>query len=95
MPLGNDSMSFKIDEPVVVKPDIVSKKALVRSGIELLKIKGKLPKNENKTQTSVTIMNPSRLPISFFTFGVKANIIKPVAEQIRVESARALISAPL
>ena len=68
IPFGNDSMSFRMDDPVVVKPDMVSKKAFVKSGIEWLRIKGKLPKNEKRTQTRLTITNPSRLPISLPVF---------------------------
>ena len=95
IPSGNDSISFKIDDPVVVKPDMVSKKALVKSGIELLIRNGKLPKKEKSTQTEVTIINPSRFPISFLTFLVKAKMINPVAEVIRVERNSAFTSGPL
>ena len=34
IPLGTASMSVRIDAPVVVKPDIVSKKASVNDGID-------------------------------------------------------------
>jgi hypothetical protein len=34
MPSGKDSISFNIDAPVVVYPEIVSKKAFVKLGIE-------------------------------------------------------------
>jgi len=55
MLFGKDSISFKIDAPVVVKPDMVSKKASVKEGIAPLIIKGIDPKKEKTTQTRLTI----------------------------------------
>ncbi len=50
-----DSISAIIVEPVVEKPEIVSKKAFVKFGIAPLITYGKLPKIEKTTHTDVTI----------------------------------------
>jgi hypothetical protein len=52
---GKDSISFKMDEPVVVKPDMVSNNASVKFEIELLKRYGKIPNNEINIHDKVTI----------------------------------------
>jgi hypothetical protein len=49
------SMSSSIDAPVVVNPEIVSKKASVNDGILLLSQKGREPNKENTIQTRLTI----------------------------------------
>jgi hypothetical protein len=54
MERGNASMSCRIVAPVVEKPDIVSKKASVKSGIDPLSTYGRVPKSENITQMRVT-----------------------------------------
>ena len=47
------------EHPVVVKPDIASKKAsLTLRGLEL-SINGSIPKRENTTQTDAVSRNPS------------------------------------
>jgi hypothetical protein len=46
IPFGTISISVNIEAPVVENPDIVSKKASVNDGIELLIIKGSVPKND-------------------------------------------------
>ena len=46
-------------EPVVVIPEVDSNKASVNLGIVRLKIKGKVPNNENITHDSATARNPS------------------------------------
>ena len=55
IPLGKDSMSVRMVAPVVVKPDIVSKNALVKFGIAPLKRKGRVPKREITIQLTDTI----------------------------------------
>lgn len=52
-------MSLRMDAPVVVKPDMVSKKASVMDGMYPEIMKGKLPKMEKKIQPKVTIAKPS------------------------------------
>ena len=52
---GRDSMSFRTEEPVVVKPDMVSKKASMKEGMLWLKIKGRHPNNEKISQMKVTV----------------------------------------
>jgi hypothetical protein len=51
---GKDSMSVKIVAPVVENPDIVSKKASVKSGIYPLSKYGNVPNRENIIQHRVT-----------------------------------------
>lgn len=46
-------------EPVVVIPEVDSNKASVNLGIVRLKIKGRVPNNENITHDSATDRNPS------------------------------------
>ena len=59
-PWGTASTSRRMDAPVVVKPDMVSKKALVKSGIAPESMKGSVPNRENSSQAKVTMANPSR-----------------------------------
>jgi hypothetical protein len=54
---------LRIEAPVVVNPEIVSKKASVKVGILPLIQKGNRPISENIIQVKVTITEPSRLPI--------------------------------
>ena len=56
-------MSFKMDAPVVVNPEIVSKNASVKSGIAPLIRKGSVPKIEIIIHEKVTIIYPSLFPI--------------------------------
>ena len=49
-------MSFKMVEPVVVYPEIVSKKALVKLGIESVKTYGNVPESAMIIQPKVTKM---------------------------------------
>ncbi len=53
--LGRTSISVKIDEPVVVKPEIDSKKASVNVEIECAKRYGKVPNTPRASQLNVTI----------------------------------------
>ena len=54
-PLGSDSTSSMIVAPVVVKPDMVSKKASVNDrSVNPPIIKGIIPKRENITHATVT-----------------------------------------
>jgi hypothetical protein len=58
---GRASISVKIDAPVVVKPDIDSKKASINPGMALEIIYGEAPINEKKTHEKETMK-----PASFF-----------------------------
>jgi hypothetical protein len=58
-PWGSSSILVRIVAPVVVKPDIVSKKALVKLGISPDIKKGRHPNREKKVHPNVTIANPS------------------------------------
>ena len=53
-PCGRASTLSMMVAPVVVKPDIVSKKALVKSGTQPLSMKGSVPNSEKSTHTTVT-----------------------------------------
>ncbi|GAB1414989.1 hypothetical protein MASR2M117_03950 [Paludibacter sp.] len=64
MLFGNSSILFKIEAPVVVKPDIVSKKPSATDVILPLNKYGNNPKNEKKIQIEVTITEPSLFPIA-------------------------------
>src|SRR5690606_19748726 len=65
IPWDNASTSFKIVDPVVVYPDMVSKKAFVKLGMLSVNIYGKVPDNDIIIQPNVTTIYPSRLLISF------------------------------
>ena len=60
IPLGSDSISLRIDPPVVEKPDADSKNASVKLGILPVTTNGKAPIIVDISQQSVTIRNPSR-----------------------------------
>ena len=60
------STFFKIVEPVVVNPEMVSKKASVMLSIEPLNKKGSIPNRENRIHESETITKVSSLSIFFF-----------------------------
>ena len=68
MPCGTESRSSMIVAPVLVKPDIVSKKALDTSGTHPSKRNGSMPIRENSTQMTDTMMNPSFLPMDLVAF---------------------------
>jgi hypothetical protein len=55
-------MSVRMDAPVVVKPDMVSKNASVSEGIEPSIINGREPNSEKRIHDPVTIMYPSLRP---------------------------------
>jgi hypothetical protein len=61
---GSISTSFRIEAPVVVKPDADSKKALINDGMVSLIRYGSDPKSENKIQAIVTVRKESLLLIS-------------------------------
>jgi hypothetical protein len=61
----NTSTFVKILAPVVVKPELASKKASIRDGIDLLKTKGKEPKKDIRIQLNATIAKPSLAYIFF------------------------------
>jgi hypothetical protein len=53
-------MLVRIDAPVVVNPDMVSKKASVKPGINPETMKGMDPNKDKVIQLKVTVRNPSR-----------------------------------
>jgi hypothetical protein len=57
---GRASMFVRIEAPVVVNPDMVSKKASVKLGINPETMKGMEPNKDKITQLKVTVRNPSR-----------------------------------
>jgi len=64
MEKGSISTSFKIEAPVVEKPDADSKNASINEGMVPLIIYGRDPNSENKIQAIVTTINVSLLLIS-------------------------------
>ena len=58
MPRGRDSTSVSMLAPVVVKPDMVSKKASVKEGMAPEMRKGRQPNSEREIQAKVTMANP-------------------------------------
>ena len=60
---GMISTLVRIDDPVVVKPEEDSKKALMNDGIVPLIIYGRVPISVNVTHDKVTARYPSRLLI--------------------------------
>jgi hypothetical protein len=70
-------MSFKIDAPVVVKPETVSKKASTKSGMEPEKRYGKEPNKEIAIHVKTTEKNVSLTEYSVTSFLVKINPENP------------------
>ena len=60
MDLGKTSMSVKIEEPVVVNPEQLSKNASINESIAPDAAKGIAPKKATVSQLNDTIRNPSR-----------------------------------
>ncbi len=58
-PWGNASMSVRMLAPVVVYPDIISKKASVNEGMEPCKINGMSETAETSIQPKTAITMPS------------------------------------
>jgi len=56
---SSDSTSRNMLDPVVVKPDTVSKKASTKDGVAPLMINGNAPKADIRTHASPTIIKPS------------------------------------
>jgi hypothetical protein len=84
-PLLIDSISERIVEPVVVKPDTVSKKASKKLGISLLIINGRHPKRLIKIQLRLTIINPSFAKKELLSFLMKNISIELIRTKINME----------
>jgi len=61
---GMTSTSMMILDPVVVKPDMDSKKASTNDGMTSDRRKGRAPRKEMAIQLSTTMTKPSLVPIS-------------------------------
>ena len=85
MDLGISSTEGIILEPVVVKPDTVSKNASMKLGIDLEKKKGRQPKNESTIHDRDTMTNPSFAKTSV-VFGCFAMNGRDIAKQIAAVS---------
>ena len=70
------STSVRMVEPVVVKPETVSKKASIKDGISPEITKGSAPKTLISTQTSATMARPSRAKMVVF-LGVLWLVMNP------------------
>jgi hypothetical protein len=66
IPCDRASISVKIEAPVVVNPDIVSKNASVYEGIAPENTKGRAPAREAVIQPKDTRRNPSLVPKTLF-----------------------------
>jgi len=75
------SISVRIVAPVVVKPDMVSKKASVKEGIAPPRTKGRAPKTVRAHHPKTTTANPSRSLSSSGLRVIRARI-PPVARVI-------------
>ena len=58
--LESPSILFRMEAPVVVRPDMVSKNASTYDGISPESTNGSAPKADMTSHTSVTVTNPSR-----------------------------------
>ena len=76
-PLGSASMSVRMEAPVVVKPDTLSKNALTRVNSPPYIIYGMAPKMQDSIQENVTMKKPSRFPM-LLCFGTKIRGNRPV-----------------
>ena len=86
MARGISSILSRIEAPVVDSPDMVSKKALAKSGIAPLRMYGNEPKNDIDTHPKLTIKYPSFLFSSLFDdFGDSSLRRKPQAAEISPE----------
>ena len=65
MPLLTASISVRMVAPVVVNPDMVSKNASVKLSMLPDNRKGSVPNSEITTQVELTMINPSRLFITW------------------------------
>ena len=86
MLLGTTSRSGRIEAPVVVKPDTVSKSASAKLAVVFVSMNGIAPKRLIIIQLSATITYPSFAYILFF-FGGLICIKSPVPRQIAQQSA--------
>ena len=59
-PRGRASMSFKMEAPVVVKPDTLSNRAFTSVNSCPYKRKGSMPNRQAKIQATTTMQLPSR-----------------------------------
>jgi hypothetical protein len=70
IPLGKLSISVRMEAPVVVNPETVSKNALITFGIAPLRTKGIVPNTDMRSQALATHTKPSLAKILVF-FGLK------------------------
>ena len=77
MPCVWESTSLRMVDPVVEKPDMVSKKASVTLSTAPLKRKGSMPKAENNSQERETMTKVSSASNIFFLLRPKKYSISP------------------
>jgi len=82
--LGRISISLRIDAPVVVNPEVVSKKALIKELIESVNKNGRVPKSDIINHPNETMAKPSFARISPLIF-VSIKIIRPDETVIKKE----------
>lgn len=92
MLLGKASISVRIDDPVVVKPDTDSKKAFVKEGMAPEKIKGKHPTKLIYNHEKVTRKKASfRFIESSASFFVTKKKEKPIVPEINEAYKKGII----
>jgi len=77
-----------MDAPVVVNPDIVSKNASSTRGIAPLSKNGNIPTAEKIIHVSVTMREPSLLPIVELAFRPEISNAMPVIDAMSVDSRK-------
>ncbi len=75
-------------EPVVVRPDVDSKKASARPSCSRDSMKGSAANRQQTTQVSVMRRNPSRRPITGERLVRKARMVAPPTPPVTVADAK-------
>ena len=89
MPLGRCSISVRMVDPVVVKPEAVSKYASARLGMAPDSTKGRAPISDIASQLTPTMKKPSRMRRSSdFWLGIARSTIWPTRMTGRLHSRK-------
>ena len=88
MPRGMEERLSMMVAPVLVKPDMVSKKALAMSGTQWQKRNGSMPMKEKRSHTMETTMYPSLRPMVFCSLRPQKTPMVPVTAAMRMGKAK-------
>ena len=91
---GSASTSVKMDAPVVVKPETVSKSASINEGIAPDRKNGSAPKTDSAIQLNATITKPSRENRRLFCGFLTRISSPPIARQIPAETPNQTAELP-